>query len=352
MTFVMPLAMANVIKVQAYDASKRRGLDKDVASLLSIAEAFEKQYEKDTTRLARAIKSPKETNSNDADEGDVMLGKMVRRSLRDGFMSPLSQTIPPDFVVLLDPDEYDIEDTNVRVVWQRNKNLDFYSYELWMDTRPEVVRTREGGLIFVGNPISDQQFAPGGGIYEGSAKRLTTSKMVFRSFGSNSNSSSSSFATFVEEFGQLIRSFAVGRLEPETTYYFRLYVVGINYIATSGNIVKATTKQLRTAFLRQSQINNDPAIPSGPALSLSTGAPGTVVTVTCDPSRSPYTEACTFFFAGLQTPVTIVDDYHFTFVVPSFQNPANYNIGQDVSIVSPNQLVDVRNQAFRVSPPP
>ena len=349
--FVMPLAQANYVRVQAHDASKRKGTAEDVQSLLALAESFERQYDKDTTRLSRALRSPKETNSNNLDEGDVMLGTLVRRSTRTGFMSPLAATIPPDYAVLVEPDEYDVEDTNVRIVWQRNKNVDFYSYELWMDTRPEVERNREGGLIIAGTPVADQQLPSGGGIYS-SAQRLTTSKMVFRSFGSNSNSSRSSFSTFVEEFGQLIRSFSVGGLEPQRDYYFRLYVISINYIATSSNIVKARTKAVRCGFLPMGNNPNYPSAPSGVALSVANGSPGTVVNVRLDTTRAAFTSAHTFYFAGMAvTPSILSAGYALQFTVPSFQNTLNYNTPQDISIVSPNGLVDVQNQVFTVTPP-
>lgn len=343
--FVMPLAQANVCRIQAYDATKRRGLAQESSTLIQLAESFEKQYSDDTTRLARAIRSPKETNSNLVDEGDVMSGKQFRRSLRTGFMSPLSQVITPDFVVLNDPDQYDVEDDNVRVVWQRNKNLDFYSYELWMDTRPEVERTREGGLIFAGTPVAFQNRQDG---QYNSAQRLTTSVMVFRSFGANSNSSRSSFSTFVEEFGQLIRSFSVGGLEPETSYYFRLYVIDINYEASGSNVVKATTRALRTRFKNQSYDALQPQRPVGPYTDKTAGPPGTTVNYFLDTTKAPFTADCTFLFGGkeIANPVISAGGYQVEIVVPSFQT---YGY-KDVSIVSPSELIDIRNHAFMLTP--
>lgn len=341
--FVMPLAQANTCRIQAYDATKRRGLAQESGTLIQLADSFEKQYTDDTTRLARAIRSPKETNSNINDEGDVMLGQQFRRSLRTGFMSPLSQVIPPDFVVLNDPDMHDVEDDNVRIVWQRNKNVDFYSYELWMDSRPEVERTREGGLVFAGTPVSFQSLQDS---QNNSAHRLTTSRLIFRSFGANSNSSRSSFSTFVEEFGQLIRSFSVGALEPLMTYYFRLYVIDLNYEASGSNIVKATTKTLRTRFLSQSVNNLQPQRPVGPYTDKTAGPPGTVVNYFLDTTRAPFTPACTFLFGGKEVvPTILAGGFQAQIVVPTFQT---YGV-KDVSIISPNSLIDVRNQAFTLS---
>lgn len=347
-TFVITLAHAEVCRIQGYDASKRKGLDQTVENLIALADSFEKQYKDDTTRLSRAIQSPREANSNTTDEGDVMLGKLFRRSGRTGFMDPLGNVIPPDAAVLQDPDEHDIEDDNIRVVWQRNKNWDFYSYELWMDTRPDVIRTREGGLIFAGVPINalispDTDFGQ-----RNAAKRMTTSTLVFRSFGSNSNASQSSFATFVEEFGQLIRSFSVGGLESQTTYYFRLYIVNINYVATSSNVVRGMTKPLRARFISQFFDPNNPLAPVGQFISVTTGPAGTVVTLQLDTTKGAFTTLHTLKFSEKPVVPTITNGgYTLTATVPAFQN-----IGpKDLAIVSPTGLVDVRNQGFLLTAP-
>lgn len=339
--FVHLLGHAEICKIQAYDATKRRGLDKTVDDLLKMSQEFEQQYRDDTERLARAIQSPREANPNTMNEGDVVLGKMVRRSLRTGFQSPLSQVLDPTEVVLLDPDEHDVEDDNVRVVWRRNKDMDFYEYELWMDSQPDVVRTREGGLVFAGTPISfqttdDVRHEPG--------SRMTTSTMVFRSFGANSNSSRSSFSTFVEEFGQLIRSFAVGNLESSTTYYWRLYVINNNYVAASSNVVKATTKALRARFMPIARNSNQPG-PTGTAFDRVSGPAGTVVNVTLDPTKGQYTAQHVFKVAEKVVVPTINTPYSLTIVIPTFQNIGN----KDLVIISPNKLQEVRSQAFMVS---
>jgi len=331
MTFVWPLAHAEVCKVQAYDASKRRGLDKDVQTLLSLAETFEAQYRDDRERNARAIQSPKEANGNVTDEGDVMLGSLSRVSLRTGFQSPIAKSLPPDAAVLLEPSDRDIEDDNVRVQWQRNKNVEFYSYELWMDSTPDVVREREGGLVYAGQPVAYQTTEDS---RRNGAQRQTSSIMVFRSFGANSNSARSTFSTFVEEMGQLIRAFAVGELESDTTYYFRLYVIGINFQSVSSQVIAAKTKPLRARFKANDFIDKK----SGPA--------GTVCSVTLDPTKGAFTAQHKLRIGEKTVVPTIVDPYHLTFVVPSFQNT---NRPKELVITSPTGLVDVRSQCFQVT---
>ncbi len=325
--FVAPLAHANVCRIGAYDSSKRRGLDKDVASLLSLADSFEKQYETDTTRLARAIQSPREANSNVVDEGDVMLGSMYRQSMRTGYMSPMSQVIPPNATVLLEPDERDVEDDNARINWQRNRNVDFHSYELWMDLTPEVVRGREGGPIFQAQLTTDDPRRDG-------AIRPTSSVQVFRSYGANATMGRSTFSTFVEEMGQSIRSFSVGHLESESTYYFRLYAINLNYIASSSNVVKVTTKTLRARFASTIPFTNK-----------TSGASGTIVTLTLDTTKGAFTAAHTLRIGEKVVAVTILSSYSIQFTVPAFQNLGH----KDLVITSPTKLVDVRSSAFQVT---
>lgn len=328
--FVLPLAQSGVCKVQAYDASKRRGLGMDVSSLLQLADNFEGQYAADVQRLARAIQSPREANANLVDEGDVMLGQMNRLSLRTGYMSPIAKALPPDAAILLDPEERDVEDDNARVVWQRNKNVDFYSYELWMDASVDVIRTREGGLAYAGTPVA---YPTTDDTRRDGARRETSSQMVFRSFGANSNSSRSSFSTFVEEMGQMIRAFCVGQLESESTYYFRLYVIGLNFNAVSSNVVKVTTKALRARFASPTYVNKT----SGPA--------GTVVTVTLDSAKGAFTSSHKFRIGEKTVTPTILSSYSISFVVPAFQNKGL----KELVITSPNGLLDVRAQAFTVT---
>lgn len=335
--FVLALAHANVLRIQAQDAAKRKGLDQTVSDLLEIASSYEKSYKDDVTRLARAIVSPKESPQGDMREGDIVIGHLYRSAGRTGFMSPLGQNLPPSAADIFDADWFtDIEDTNIRCKWARNRDFDFYSMELWMDTRPQVVRTQEG-LIFTALPFSERP-------YSGSTNPLgtnSTSKMVFRSFGANSNYNAATFATFVEEFGQQITSFRVGCLEPDSDYYFRLYIVDLNYEPVASKVIKATTKSLRTRF----------ACPS--FLSSSSGAAGAVITVNFDTTMGAIPMVAgglvdsrwELRLGGIVCPMTYVGPYTATFVVPSFVNMSQK---KDVSIQSPNLLVDVQRCVFQV----
>jgi hypothetical protein len=347
--FVMPLAQANICRIQAFDASKRKGMDRDVSSLIALADSFEKQYTTDTSRLTRALQSPQGANPNTVGEGDAMLGTQYRRSLRTGFMSPLGAVSSPDAPILLDPDEHDIEDDNVRVVWQRNKQEDFYSYELWQDSREDVQRCREGQLIFSGpfGFVGGPGPGPGGDQISNEARRATTSRMVFRSFGPNANSSQSSFATFVEEFGQLIRSFAVGMLESNSDYYWRLFIVNLNYVVASSNVVHARTKMLRCRFMPANSNPLNPGAPYGSYINVTSGPPGTVVTLTLDPSRAAFQNPGYTLKIGNMAVVPTISGggYTLSMTVPTFENYGP----KDLAIISPNQLVSVRHGAFTVT---
>jgi hypothetical protein len=158
--------------------------------------------------------------------------------------------------------------------------------------------------------------------------------MMFRSYGANSNASRSSFSTFVEEMGQLIRSFAVGRLESNSTYYFRLYVIGVNFTAVSSNVVSATTKPLRARFHLTNYIDK------------TTGAPGTVVTLTFDSAKGIITADHVVKLGEKVVTLTILGNYSASFVVPTFENILG---PKSLSVQSPTKLVDVRQQAFTVS---
>ena len=326
--FALTLAHAQIATAQAYDAAKRRGMDTTVETLLSIAQQFESTYAADTARLKKALHSPKGPNPNTLGEGDVVLGKMFRRSMRTGFMSPISQNLPPDAAILIDFDERDIQDTNARIRWERNRDLTFFSYELWMDSQPEVQRSREG-LVYTTTP-----FAQMPGMWDATDRRYT-STLVFRSFGPNSNFNRSTFSTFVEEFGQLMVNFVVPNLEPESVYYFRLYVVDLNYESVGSNVLQVRTKALRTRFTEYNWTDKT----SGPA--------GTVVTLNFDPARGQFTEAHQLRIGDKDVAATIITPYQASFVVPSF---VNRQTPKDVIVTSPTKLVDVRREAFTVTP--
>jgi len=325
--FVLMLAHSQVITAQAYDASKRRGMDATVETLLAMAQQMETTYVADTSRLQKALHSPKGPNPNTLAEGDVVLGKLYRRSMRTGFMSPISQNLPPSEAIIIDFDERDIEDTNARIRWERNRDMSFFSYELWMDSQPEVQRSREG-LVYTTTPFAQlpTEFD--------AVDRRSSSTLVFRSFGPNSNFNRSTFSTFVEEFGQLMTSFVVPWLEPESVYYFRLFIVDLNYESVGSNVLQVRTKTLRCRFTEYNWTDK------------TSGPPGTVVTLNFDPARGQFTTAHELRIGDKQVVPTIITPFQVSFVVPSF---VNRQVPKDLVVTSPTKLVDVRREAFTVT---
>jgi hypothetical protein len=307
--FVFMLAHASVCRDQAYNAAKRKGLDSSVDSLIQLAESFEKAYQADIKRLHNAIAPPKESNPNTMHEGDIVLGKIFRRSSRTGMSAAIASNIPPDAAVLLEPGDLDAEDTSARVIWQRNTEVQFYSYELWMDSRPEVVRS-----------VRDD--------------RPTTSKLVFRSYGSNSSYNLIAFATFTEQYGQLARSFVKSDLEPETDYYFRLYISDLNRESVASNVVRVRTKARRCKF------------DSTTFVSPATGPVGTTVHVYFDSTAAAFTSSHILKLGEKTLTTTIVSSYHVTFVIPSF---VKLDVSKDLVVISPNGLTEVKRDAVLVS---
>jgi hypothetical protein len=332
--FVLQFAQAIVCRIQAYDATKRKGMDAESGTLLQMARDLEEAYGRDTTRLKRAITSPLEASPNTMAQGDIVTGLQYKRSLRTGQNAPMSGNLPPTAAVLLEPNERDQEDTNIKFQWQRNHDYDFYSYELWLDTRPDVIRVREG-VLFANVPFA---ITPKGPNFAGGLERSTTSKLVFRSFGANSNFQTVAFHTFVEEFGQLITSYVLPDLEPELDYYARLYIIDLNYESVASNVVRYRTKPLRAKFL----IVGTPIAPTS-------GPNGTVISIVFDPSGGPfYVGQSKIMVGGIFVPDTNIvytDGYHITAVVPSFVQKGP----KDVVVQSPTNLTDLKKLAFEVT---
>jgi hypothetical protein len=172
--FVLTLARAEVARVMAYDATKRKGLDTEASALLQVASDLDARYKDDVQRNRRALQVPHEAVPNRMAQGDVVQGQMYRRSMRTGYQSPIASAQPPTVPVFLEEDVRDAEDDNVRVMWERNHDTHFYGYELWMDTIPEVQRDGRDPLIERIPSAARPQ------------NRQTTSRLVYRAFGANS----------------------------------------------------------------------------------------------------------------------------------------------------------------------
>lgn len=320
--FVLQLAHAEVCRRQAYDAGKRRGLAETVSDLLDIARNIELSYQRDVARNSKAIESPREAAPNTTGSGDLVVGTMYRSSLRTGRNAPRAASLYPTQAILLDPtSDADLEDDNITFKWVRNRDTDFYSYELWLDTRPDVERISN----VTGGSLSETP-------NNKELVRINTSQLVWRSYGGGATNRVRHH--LIEEAGQALVSVTIGELEPDTAYYARLYIQNSNGEWVGSDVVRYVTKTLRAKF-------------QSDALSVYTGAPGDVVTIYLDSEGAPLENPPTHrvLFGGVYVDITYVSDYEGTIVVPNFTQK---RLPKDVFIESPNGLLSKARQHFKV----
>lgn len=315
---VLSLAKVDVLRRQAMEASKRRGLSLVVADLLSIADSTENTYYLDVSRLRKALYSPPEAPVNEMGEGDVVSGTLMARNWRTGSFAPRSQNLKPAAPRLLDVEDSDVEDTNVRVRWARNRDMDFWSYELWLDYEPYVSRDK----TYVARWMADR--APLA-VYE----RSTTSKLVYVSNKANSTAFNV-YPTIVDGSDQSVTSFVVSELEPESDYYFRLYVTDRQNEAVGSEVIHIRTKPLRT-ILR----------------ALHTRKATTGSTVMFSTMGAQLTVDNQLYVGNKHVQFTVVGQTSGSFVVPQF---TNYRTTKDVSIQSLSGLKSVLPNYLLVTP--
>lgn len=311
--FVLMLAHADICRRQAYDTSKRRGLDTEVGDLVRLADSIEESYRKDVERLTRALVSPAEPVPSTMGPGDVVVGTTFRSSLRTGRKSPFAAQPGPTAPVFVEPDAEDVEDESVRIHWARSGDNDFHHFELWMDTSPDVrpgIEDRQQ-VVTAGPPV----------YYHYENQRRGTSQQVFKLTGHAIS-------------GQGARSYIVRELEPDTDYYFRLAVRDGSGGYAASEVIGVRTKPLRTRFRTSS------------FTSALWGPPGTVVTLFFDETRAPLVQGEQVIRLGDKiVPHTIIDPYTATIVVPSYvqKRDPKYFV-----VESPSGLRDAPLLAFQV----
>lgn len=309
--FVLLLAHAEICRRQAYDVAKRAGLDTPATDLLALARNLEDTYLSDVERLSRALISPQEATPNTMGPGDIVVGTSFRSSLRSGRRSPFAAQSGPVAPILIEPDAMDVEDEIVTVRWVRNADNDFHSYELWMDTVPDISATPGHRPVVYGRPT----------FYHYEEARAGTSNRVMQVAGASIR-------------GQGVRSFQVRELEPEVTYYFKLFVTdGEGGVAGSG-VMSIQTKALRTRF--------------NPTIYASTlyGPPGTEVILFFDSNKGPLTENHRFRIGEYEAALMVDSPYQARFIVPSFTHK---RAAKPLTIESPSGLRDIAPQGFMVT---
>jgi hypothetical protein len=305
---VLDLAFVEVCRRQAYDSTKRRGLSSTSTELLDLAFAIESSYAESIRRLRKALHTQKEAPNNEQGDGDITTGSLFRYSNRFGTSTRVGLNQPPSVPVIHEEATGDVEDTNIRIQWQRNSDVDFFSYELWIDTTESVVR------------IADRSHTEIRQLTQ--ADRTTTSKMVFRATRTQTYPQTlvQDYICYVQDSGQLVTSFCVGELEPNTEYFFRLFVLDSLNEQSASDIISRKTLSRRTVIksIDKTRVNA-----------------GDVVTVTTEADTPAAGTTHKLTVGGLPAALTVVDATHFTFVVPAF---VNKRLLKDVCLISPNGL--------------
>lgn len=240
-SLVLQIAQGAVLRVLASDAVRRRGLAEDVETLLALAASHEKAYQADVRRLARVIQSPK-ADDDGIREGDAVVGEISRRSMRTGHLAGSAAGIPPKKPLLYDPSVGDTFDYAVRLRWRRSTESLVYAQELWRDTQPNVRRT------------SDASAAPTTSVCVWSTRYGTVRD--YENAGTiNGKLVSSFFDGFrLPELSQTIPEVVEGALAPETTYFYRLYLIQQSGEWAASDVIEATTKPARAEFSRDTSV--------------------------------------------------------------------------------------------------
>lgn len=330
--FVVTLAAADICRIMAQDAVKRRGLSMDVASLLDMAKSYEEQWRNDIKWQRRAIAVPKIKDS-DVRRGDAIVGTLYRPSLRTGYQTLNAINEEPEIPRLHEPRDQEVQDTQVRITWDAVKDSDFYGMELWRDTVDDVQRSQLGNVTISPTETQFDQPLP------------TTASLVFASTTVSTRygeASGVSVNTLVdgydnrEDFQSVVADADAPPPEPETTYYYRLYVFDVNRLAVGSNVIRARTKRLRALLSRDATPIITPV--QAPM------AGGTAVTV-----------KGTRFHAGMRLRLgdkplenlIIVDTETVTATVPQVFNTGILSVHIDLTVESDTGLKDLVKDVFQ-----
>ena len=260
---VYQLASAELLRIKGVDASKRRGLEDDPKAMMTQAESYEFAYRQDHSRLRNVIQLPGGSRQTPNLQGEVNQTFANRFSLRRGFRTPSSHNLPPPKPVLLVPDGTDVQDYSVTIRWEKLHELGevLEGVELWRDTSPDVRRTKDLEVYPTTSVLvwSSRQ----GGPQSGEA---------YMTFPGNTRNVTDGYILGLAAAGVPEPSEAQRALQPDTQYYYRLYVFDRNGEYEASDAVPVTTRPARAEFSRN---------PAVPALSLTEGprAGGTAVTV-------------------------------------------------------------------------
>lgn len=338
--FVCTLAAADIVRIMAQDAVKRRGLSMSVADLLEMAKSYEEQWRNDIKWQRRAITLPKIKDS-DVKRGDAIVGTLYRPSLRTYYQTQNAINEEPEIPRLHEPSDQDVQDQQIRVTWDLIRDSDFYGMELWRDTVDDVKRSQLGNATIATTETQFNQPLP------------TTASLVFSSIGASTRYGRSVLTQYGEASGQSVNTFVDGHdnredfqlvvadsdappPEPETTYYYRLYVFDRNRLAVGSNVVRARTKRLRALLARDATPIITPS--SAPM------AGGTVVTV----KGSRFHEGMRLRLGDKPLgSIVIVNTETATGTVPAVFNEGILSVNIDLTVESDTGLKDLAKDVFK-----
>lgn len=346
--YVLMRAAALAYRVLAADTVRRRHLDADSDRLINLAKDLEQQYQTDTRSMHRVIPSPKADESK-MGTGDVVVGTLVRESLRTGLQGPVRNALPPTAPRLYDAQDDDVEDTTIRLRWSQDRDDSHSHYEVWRDTGPRVERSLAGRLsdAFTMSLPAQSQVSRAGTAKQVLGAGLAASPIYDGFFfwtASEANATSLVNSTFID--GQLennvgpVGASALGEpLEPETDYYYRIYVVNKNGEYAFSEVKRYRTKALRARLKRSS------GLVASDALSVLFGAytGGEALAI----KGTHFVEGMRVLLNGKPcTSVTIVDSENLTCVTPVFTNPDWVGKRVDIVLESPTGLLDIYSNAW------
>lgn len=352
--FVIMKAQAAAYRALAADSARRKGLETDAETLLSLAQDLERQYRDDRQRLARVVPVPKADESK-MGTGDTVVGSLVRRSLRAGYTAPhrpAGNTQPPH---LYDTADDDVEDVIARIRWSQAREARFVYYELWRDTQPKVERNLSGKLDAVGATVpvlaAQTQYAKAGTSKQvmGIHTAINLTSPVFDGFffwtAAEMAGANVTMATFVDGLimntaGQM--ALLGDPLEPDTEYYYRLYATDWNGEILPSEVKKIRTKAMRMSFLRNAnqELASDAINPiQGPI------AGGTAITI----KGQNFGPGLKVTVGGKDCAVTVDNASQLTVTSPTFANPQFAGRFVDIVIQSPNGLRDIAVRGWKLT---
>lgn len=321
---VLTRAEAAVFRELAAWAARAKQLEMDAGVLLSQAQDRDRKYLTDVNgRLARTLPSAK-ADDNRLGTGDVTQGVILRAGLRSYGSVPYGSSLPANPPLLFEPADDDVEDTRVRVRWERSTEARFAFYELWRDTQANVERASpaEEGLAASSSVCVFGVRAAGGGP----------------SFGTSADAFSATgrLASFVDEGPGA----SAPPLEPETEYYYRLFAFNRNGEATPSRVIRVRTKAVRAKLRRLADRSLDMS-----AVTPRTGplAGGTSLTLL----GTGFAQGVEVTLNGKTCAITLLEGTRIQCVTPGFTNTELVDKPLDLVIASPNGLREIVKGIWR-----